>query len=105
MRLTEDIIRTLIKEALNSQEREDKINSILNQLSNLDDADVNFIMSQVRDKMDKQEDMSEKLDKDATAGEYVDDFRDSDAPQFKGKSKKKKQQMAIAAYLDAKDNK
>ena len=49
--------------------------------------------------------MGEKLDKDATAGEYVEDFRDSDAPQFKGKSKKKKQQMAVAAYLDAKDNK
>ena len=49
--------------------------------------------------------MGEKLDKNSTAGEYVEDFRDSDAPQFKGKSKKKKQQMAIAAYLDAKDNK
>jgi hypothetical protein len=49
--------------------------------------------------------MGEKLDKDADAGDYVKDFRKSDAPQFKGKSKKKKQQMAIAAYLDAKDNK
>ncbi len=49
--------------------------------------------------------MGEKLDKDATAGEYVKDFRDSDAPQFKGKSKKKKQQMAVAAYLDAQDDK
>ena len=49
--------------------------------------------------------MGEKLDKDATAGDYVKDFRDSDAPQFKGKSKKKKQEMAVAAYLDAKDNK
>ncbi len=48
--------------------------------------------------------MGEKLDKNSTAGEYVDDFRDSDAPQFKGKSKKKKQQMAIAAYLDAKED-
>ena len=49
--------------------------------------------------------MGEKLDKDADAGDYVKDFRDSDAPQFKGKSKKKKQQMAIAAYLDAQDDK
>ena len=49
--------------------------------------------------------MGEKLDKDATAGDYVKDFRKSDAPQFKGKSKKKKQQMAIAAYLDAQENK
>jgi len=48
--------------------------------------------------------MGEKLDKDAKAGDYVKDFQDSDAPQFKGKSKKKKQQMAVAAYLDAKED-
>lgn len=35
---------------------------------------------------------------------YVKDFRKSKAPQFKGKSDKKKQQMAIAAYLDDKDD-
>jgi hypothetical protein len=39
------------------------------------------------------------------AGAYVEDFKDSDAPQFKGKSKKKKQEMAVAAYLSAKDKK
>ena len=49
--------------------------------------------------------MGEKLDKDATAGDYVKDFRKSKAPQFKGKSKKKKQEMAIAAYLDAQEDK
>jgi len=48
--------------------------------------------------------MGEKLDKDADAGDYVKDFQDSDAPQFKGKSKKKKQQMAVAAYLNAKED-
>ena len=105
MRLTKDIIRTLIKEALNAQERKDKISTILNQLANLDDADVNFIMSQVRNKMANQEAVDEKLAKDATAGDYVKDFQKSDAPQFKGKSKKKKQKMAIAAYLDAQDDK
>ena len=40
--------------------------------------------------------------KGADAGEYVKDFQDSDAPQFKGKSKEKRHQMAIAAYLEAK---
>jgi len=50
-------------------------------------------------------DLREKLDADATAGDYVKDFRKSDAPQFKGKSDKKKQQMAIAAYLDARKQK
>ena len=47
----------------------------------------------------------EKLGKNATAGDYVKDFRKSDAPQFKGKSDKKIRDMAIAAYLDAKDKK
>ena len=47
---------------------------------------------------------SEGLDlKKASMGEVIKDFRKSDAPQFEGKSKKKKQQMAIAAKLDADD--
>ena len=48
--------------------------------------------------------LNEKLDpKKHDAGDYVKDFAKSKAPQFKGKSKKKKREMAIAAYLDAKD--
>ena len=51
-----------------------------------------------------QEDViDEKLKPSMGAGAYVDDFRQSDAPQFKGKSKKKKNKMAVAAYLSAKD--
>jgi len=46
-----------------------------------------------------------ELGPDADAGDYVKDFRKSDAPQFKGKSDKKIRQMAIAAYLDKKDGK
>ena len=49
--------------------------------------------------------MSEKLGKDADAGDYIDDFRKSDAPQFKGKSDKKIRDMAIAAYLSNKEKK
>jgi hypothetical protein len=46
----------------------------------------------------------EKLNpKKHVAGDYVKDFQKSKAPQFKGKSKKKKREMAIAAYLDAKE--
>lgn len=37
----------------------------------------------------------------ADMGDVVKDFQTSDAPQFKGKSKKKKQKMAIAAKLEA----
>jgi hypothetical protein len=47
--------------------------------------------------------LDEKLGKNADAGDYIDDFKKSDAPQFKGKSDKKKKDMAIAAYLDAKE--
>ena len=41
----------------------------------------------------------EKLGKNADMGDYIDDFEKSDAPQFKGKSKEKRKDMAIAAYL------
>jgi hypothetical protein len=41
----------------------------------------------------------EKLPSDADQGDYIDDFTNSDAPQFKGKSKEKRKDMAIAAYL------
>merc|ERR1711965_12141 len=41
-----------------------------------------------------------KIDiKKADMGDVVKDFRKSDAPQFKGKSDKKKQEMAVAAKL------
>jgi len=48
--------------------------------------------------------VEEKLDpKKDDAGDYIKDFMKSDAPQFKGKSKEKIRQMAVAAYLDDKD--
>ena len=48
----------------------------------------------------------EKLDpKKDDAGDYIDDFRKSDAPQFKGKSYKKIRKMAVAAYLKDKEGK
>ena len=42
------------------------------------------------------EEVGESIDlKKADMGEVIKDFRQSDAPQFKGKSDKKKQQMAL----------
>ena len=38
-------------------------------------------------------------------GAWIKDFKKSDAPQFKGKSKAKRTQMAIAAKLAADDKK
>lgn len=44
--------------------------------------------------------ITEKIDiAKADMGDVVKDFRKSDAPQFKGKSDKKKQEMAVAAKL------
>jgi hypothetical protein len=45
---------------------------------------------------------NEKLNPSDGIKAYIDDFKKSDAPQFKGKSDAKKKEMAIAAYLDAK---
>ena len=42
------------------------------------------------------------LDPKDGVGSYIKDFKKSKAPQFKGKSEKKRREMAIAAYLDAK---
>ena len=53
--------------------------------------------SQYTKKFDKM--YGEKLGKDADMGDYIKDFAKSDSPQFKGKSKEKRKDMAIAAYL------
>ena len=45
---------------------------------------------------------NEKLNPSDGIKAYIDDFQKSDAPQFQGKSKEKRKEMAIAAYLDAK---
>ena len=50
-------------------------------------------------------DFSEKVDlKKSDMGDVVKDFYKSDAPQFIGKSKKKRRQMAIAAKLSANES-
>ena len=53
--------------------------------------------------MQKEEvELEEKMDLAKTdMGDVIKDFEKSDAPQFKGKSKEKKRQMAIAAKLGA----
>lgn len=48
-------------------------------------------------------DLAEKLKASDPMGDWIDDFYKSDAPQFKGKSKAKRRQMAIAAKLGAMD--
>ena len=51
---------------------------------------------------DWKQELGEKLNlKKAEMGEVIDDFYKSDAPQFKGKSKEKRREMAVAAKLSA----
>jgi len=49
--------------------------------------------------LDRHYKIVEKITKDTPMGDVIKDFYKSDAPQFKGKSKAKKRQMAIAAKL------
>ena len=50
----------------------------------------------------KEDDLEEKI-KDMEMGDVIKDFYKSDAPQFKGKSKKKRREMAIAAKLQSQE--
>ena len=43
--------------------------------------------------------------KRSSVEKHIEDFKDSDAPQFKGKSQEKRRKMAVAAYLSKKDKK
>jgi hypothetical protein len=52
-------------------------------------------------KVKESVELYEKLDPFMGAGEYVKDFKKSDAPQFKGKSPEKRRIMGVAAFLDA----
>jgi len=47
--------------------------------------------------------VNESFSKNSTTGDYIKDFRKSDAPQFKGKSQEKRTQMAVAASLNSKN--
>ena len=53
---------------------------------------------------EKPKQIEEKIDvKSSSMGEVIKDFRKSKAPQFKGKSKKKKQEKAFAAKLQTEE--
>jgi hypothetical protein len=59
-----------------------------------------------RKAMTKEEvELQEKLSASADAGDYIRDFKKSDAPQFQGKSPEKRRIMGIAAYLASKKGK
>jgi hypothetical protein len=49
--------------------------------------------------------VKEKLTKSSSVEDHIEDFKDSDAPQFKGKSLKKIKQMALASFLNKQNKK
>ena len=68
-------------------------------------AQIDAVMEEKQDINSKISSLvKEKLTAKTPMKKYIEDFQDSDAPQFKGKSKEKKRQMAIAAKL-SKQNK
>ena len=48
--------------------------------------------------------VQEKLTKKSSLKKHIEDFKDSDAPQFKGKSADKKRKMAVAAFLSKRND-
>lgn len=126
MRLTKDIIRKMIKEAIDSHDHEGDMakrqmyktardaSQILQMIQPGDNypawlqskmTKVADYIGVIKNYLEYDHVVGEKLDKDAKAKDYIDDFEESDAEQFQGKSKKKRREMAIAAYLDAQEDK
>ena len=65
------------------------------------DSTQGFSLDERVDKIDEilDEPVAEKLTKSSSVEDHIDDFKDSDAKQFKGKSNDKKVQMAVASFL------
>ena len=76
---------------------EDRIDSIRKKIN---DYDMNESLNEKINTL-----VREKLTKRHKVGDFVDDFQKSDAKQFKGKSDKKKKEMAVAAYLSKQNEK
>jgi len=76
-------------------------------MKNLTKTGLNKDASPDKDKLKKdlknlKTKLGEKLKVSDGMGSWIKDFQGSDAPQFKGKDKEERRDMAIAAYLSAK---
>ena len=90
------------KHYLDGEEKIAQIDSMLDEEKIEVDADTKFELPL---KHLIQKHVKEVLTKRSKVGKYIEDFSKSDAPQFKGKSKDKKREMAVAAYLAKQDKK
>ena len=108
MKLQESIISDLDALARDYSDVEEFISAALSDeyFNIVDDEETREFLRDVFDNAHKDLDMAptqvtEVLPKSADAGEYIKDFEKSKAPQFKGKSKKKRREMAVAAFMAA----
>ena len=63
-----------------------------------------LISNYIEEEAQFEAELNEVLSKDASAGDWISDFVHSDNPKFAGKSVKKRQKMALAAYYAKKRN-
>ena len=77
---------------------EDELKKYLRQGWQIIDEAADFTFKDLVERINLNQYISEKLPANADQGDYIKDFEKSDAPQFKGKSKEKRKEMAIAAY-------
>ena len=77
----------------------DELKKYLRQGWQIIDEAADFTFKDLVERININQYIAEKLPANADQGDYIDDFEKSDAPQFKGKSKEKRKEMAIAAYL------
>ena len=96
------------KKPVNEEDAYDKEEKTPSKPHNKEEAAERAKMAAVaaRKAMTKEEvELQEKLSASADAGDYIRDFKKSDAPQFQGKSPEKRRIMGIAAYLASKRGK
>lgn len=91
-RLTKESVEQIVEKLVGKQHKIDK-----NKNNKIDAQDFKLLRKEEIEQVD------EKMAPGADAGKYIKDFEQSDAPQFKGKSKEKRRQMAIAAYMSQKN--
>jgi hypothetical protein len=81
---------------------EDKLYRVMKQINDYD-MNESVVNEGFKDYPGHSEKISklvkEKLTKSSSVEDHIDDFKDSDAKQFKGKSNDKKIQMAVASFL------
>jgi hypothetical protein len=96
---------TEVEEAKSSEEKAKDVENMMNNYVSSSKSKAKAkLLARKKTKVD-EEVVNEKLAADASAKDYIKDFVKSDDPRFKGDSKKKRIDRALAAYYSKKGNK